>query len=267
MSIVHISEDLKQEFAIDSQGKVTVSIRGAARLLEIDESSLRKNCRAGQNASTLAELLTEHGVDPAGLSENGITDVALAIVAKYYAYKAQKKSKQAEKFDMAMSAIGIRTWIQSELGYESQKRSTQAESKPEAPSLFQLDKLQLRSLWLCVALREQYNQEVEDPNLLQGIDPLFWDMPLLAIEGVMNQLVFAREHHLFAARNQYYRAKLGNHKDLNPVLSEISGNLDDANYWRLEPESVKAMNDFSIQLTRRFNRSQKKAQALTASKN
>lgn len=94
---------------------------------------------------------------------------------------------------------------------------------------------------------------------------IFWDMPLLAIECVMSQLDFLREHHLFAARNQYYRAKLVDHKDLKPVLNMIFGELDNAEYWRSEPESVKAMNAFEVQLTRRFNRSQKKAQLSASS--
>ncbi len=122
MSIVHISEDLKQEFAIDSEGRATVSIRGTARTLGIDESSLREACRAGESTPQLAELLTEHGIDPAGISESGVSDVALAIIAKYYAYKSKKKSKQAENFDMAMSAFGIRTWIQNQLGYQAQQQ-------------------------------------------------------------------------------------------------------------------------------------------------
>ncbi len=143
----------------------------------------------------------------------------------------------------------------------------QPNSVPERPNLLRLTKLELRSLWLAVALKTQYNQNVEDPNLLRGIDPLFWDMPLLAIEGAMNQLDFMREHHLFAARNQYYRAKLGEHKDLKPVLDEIFANLDNADYWRQEPERVKAMNAFSVQVERRLNRSKKKVQALTASNN
>jgi hypothetical protein len=123
MSIVHISEDLIQEFTIDSEGKATVTIRGAARLLDIASQTLDDACRASLKPSKLAEKLIESGFNPASLAVVGIPDVAFALMVEYYAFDAQRKPEQAKNLCRSFLAIGIRTWIQKELDYQPQQQS------------------------------------------------------------------------------------------------------------------------------------------------
>ncbi|MEG4149394.1 hypothetical protein [Microcoleus sp. Pol12B5] len=118
-NIVRIPDEIRNEFRIGADGKAFVSIRGAARIADINDKTLGDSLKtaAGINPSKLAQSLTDSGFEPAGFSETGIPDIALAIVLKYYAYKAKRTTEQAEQFYDAMSAVGIRTWIQQQLNW------------------------------------------------------------------------------------------------------------------------------------------------------
>jgi hypothetical protein len=119
MSIIHIADDIKKEFEIHPDGTTSVSNRGAARLLGVDSRGLDRNCRADQMSRSYAEYLDLIGFKGGDRQSERITDIELSIFAKYYAYKVEEKdrSKQAELLDLAFSAIGARTWIKTELGY------------------------------------------------------------------------------------------------------------------------------------------------------
>lgn len=109
-----IPDEIKSEFSIDSTGKATISIRGAARLLGIAESSLREGAR--NNDSKLAQSLTGKGFEGARFASDGIPDTAFSIIALYYAYKAGRHcTAQAEAICEVFEGIGVRTWIQEQL--------------------------------------------------------------------------------------------------------------------------------------------------------
>ena len=117
-TIVSIPDEIRNEFRIDPDGKAFVSIRGAARIADITHQSLLKAFEGGnKNPSKLAQSLTGAGFEPGNFSETGIPDIALALVLKYYAYKANRTTEQAERFYDAMCAVGIRTWIQQQLDW------------------------------------------------------------------------------------------------------------------------------------------------------
>ena len=118
MNIVHLPDDIKKEFKLDSEGKAFVSIRGAARLCDISHVALVNLFKGGNiNPPKLVKILTGHRFDPGSFSETGIPDIALIHILKYYAFKANRTTEQAERFFDAMAAIGVRTWIQNELGW------------------------------------------------------------------------------------------------------------------------------------------------------
>lgn len=78
--LVQIPEDFKQEFRVDAEGKITASIRGTARLADIDESSIRKSLKltAGLKPSAIAKYLIDYGFEGAGLQawiDNGIPGI------------------------------------------------------------------------------------------------------------------------------------------------------------------------------------------------
>ena len=139
-NIVRIPDEIRNEFRIDADGKAFVSIRGAARIADINDKTLGDSLKtaagikpledpktfankgleaAGVKPSKLAQMLLESGFAPGDFAETGIPDIALSIILKYYAYKAKRTTEQAERFYDAMSAIGIRTWIQQQLGWNS----------------------------------------------------------------------------------------------------------------------------------------------------
>ena len=126
----HIPTEIKQEFRIDSQGKAVTSIRGAARLAGVDMESIAKALRLSDDLkpSQLAVFLMGNnfkGDDLKRWSQTGIPDTAIAFILEYYAYECQERyrKEQAKKFCRAFRAIGIRTWIQEELGWQQEKKS------------------------------------------------------------------------------------------------------------------------------------------------
>lgn len=117
-------KQIQTEFKVDENGKVTASIRGAARLADVDESSIRTALHsAGQKPSKMAVFLIEQGIDSAELIswiDTGIPDTALALILEYYAYETQSRyrSQQAKLCCRAFNSIGIREWIKDSIGWK-----------------------------------------------------------------------------------------------------------------------------------------------------
>ena len=122
-----IVDQIKNEISVDATGKGKASIRATARLMDVDHKGLSESLKTagGISPSKMATMLIEQGFDPGEILEwfdNGIPDMAIAVIAKYYAYKAgQRCKKQAEMVDTAFTAIGVRSWIQQQLGWKGQQ--------------------------------------------------------------------------------------------------------------------------------------------------
>jgi hypothetical protein len=130
-TLVQIPEDFKSEFKVDLKGEITASIRGTARLADIDESSIRKSFKlgAGQKPNSLAKYLIEYGFDGAYLDswiDNGIPGIAVNSILEYYAYECQPRyrKEQAKVLCRAFRNYGYQKWFQQQLGW-------QPETKPE----------------------------------------------------------------------------------------------------------------------------------------
>ncbi|MEM9450331.1 MAG: hypothetical protein AAGA75_17590 [Cyanobacteria bacterium P01_E01_bin.6] len=127
-SFPQVVEDIRSEIQILSDGRGIASIRGAARLCAIDESGLRRHFKgADLEPSKLAATLMENGFKPADLelfSQNGIPDIAIAIILEYYAYDAGRYcTEQARKCCGAFRAIGVRSWMQQLTGWVHQPQN------------------------------------------------------------------------------------------------------------------------------------------------
>ena len=84
-------------------------------------------------AKKLAEMLTELGFELGDREfENGIPDIAVACIIKYYALYAQRTTENAKILLDAFSAVGIRTWFQEMVGYEKPKPISKLEGYKEA---------------------------------------------------------------------------------------------------------------------------------------
>lgn len=115
---------LQSEFSINPEGRATVSIRGAARLAGVSAGGLSESLSSAGDrlkATSLVKFLLNQGLE--GVQHwvaQGIPDAGLALILEYYAYECriQYQTQQAKLCCRAFRAIGIRTWIQSELGWQ-----------------------------------------------------------------------------------------------------------------------------------------------------
>lgn len=110
---------------IGENGHGTITARGAARLLGISNPTLS----AVRFPKKLAEILTQQGIDPA---VRPFSEVALTLIAEYYAYRAQKTTEQAQQVYRTLAAIGVRTWMQKVKGWTPEPKEI-APSKPRMP--------------------------------------------------------------------------------------------------------------------------------------
>jgi hypothetical protein len=113
-------ESVKTELTVREDGIGYSSIRGAARLSGIDESTLREVFQgAGKKPHKLAQMLTEKGFNLRGFFE-GVQDLALQVILKYYAYKAGARCTELAELCLdAFAAMGIRVWLQNITGWKS----------------------------------------------------------------------------------------------------------------------------------------------------
>lgn len=127
--IEQVAKQIKSEFRVDSEGKVTVSLRGAARLANIEQSSLSRAFDTdAQKPSQLAQFLIEQGVEVDAQKRwliDGIPDTALSLILEYYAHECQERyrSQQAKLCCRAFNSIGIRAWVHKSIGWEKPQQS------------------------------------------------------------------------------------------------------------------------------------------------
>lgn len=79
LNIQTITESIQNEVKIDTEGKGTITSRGACLLLGINETSLVLQ----RMPVILVQRLIQYSFEPAAFGENGIPDVALGLIADY----------------------------------------------------------------------------------------------------------------------------------------------------------------------------------------
>lgn len=140
---VDFDEQLAKEIKIDNQGRGTVTISGCARIVGIAQQTLSRAFSIDSiKTNKLSIMLVEQGFDPTAFSSDGIPDLALAYIVKHYAWLAGKKCTiQAKQFDMFLTGVMTRVWMQRVKNW-----------KPEEPSIEEFVKKQLPSVpnvWEC----------------------------------------------------------------------------------------------------------------------
>ena len=119
--IQELPDSISKEFSIDDQGHGFVSRRGIARLSGVDESSVRKLLNliacAGQNLAKNLKPFAGQAFDGA----EPIPDILAAAIIKYY---SRQGKEIAQDTDDALGAVGLRTVIQSTLGWQPQPTLT-----------------------------------------------------------------------------------------------------------------------------------------------
>lgn len=104
-------EEIRNEIHLDQDGKAFISLRGLSRLTGVAITTLRESSVYGNCRTT--EMKTQVGQSVQTIK--ACADIDAAVVIQYY---ASKGNEQAQKTLIAFSAVGIRAWCQSQLGYE-----------------------------------------------------------------------------------------------------------------------------------------------------
>lgn len=127
--MTEVLQGIRSEINVDTDGKGSITRNGLCTLLGISRSSLY----AREIPLKLAEDLATLGFKDARESfENGVPDIAVACIIKYYALYAKNTSDSAKILLDAFSAIGIRAWFQDVVGFEKPKPLTKLEGYKEA---------------------------------------------------------------------------------------------------------------------------------------
>jgi hypothetical protein len=132
-SLAQVVEQIKAEITVDSNGKGKASIRATARLAGVSDMALRKSFDVSANLKPgkLAKMLTEQGFDMRTFSDEGIPDIAVAFIVKYYAYLAGERCTDlAKQVDMSFTGIGVRSWMQDVAGYRKQSEQSSISQLP-----------------------------------------------------------------------------------------------------------------------------------------
>ncbi len=124
-------QKFSDEFNIKPDGKVNSSIRGVARLCDVESSSLSRalNSADAQSPSLLSQFLAECGFKGDAQKQwikGGIPDTAISHILEYYAYECQERyrKQQAKQFSRAFRAIGIREWVHQQKNWKPQSQQT-----------------------------------------------------------------------------------------------------------------------------------------------
>lgn len=113
--ITEIENDIREEITIDANGHGFITGRGLARLLGVNQAS---RFTAARMASKVAEILTQHGFNPAAQAAVGYPDIVLIDIAFYYAVDAQRTTEEARQVIKVLGSIGARVWMQKVVGWE-----------------------------------------------------------------------------------------------------------------------------------------------------
>ena len=128
-SLYQLPFDIRSEFTIDGEGRVWATAAGTARLAGVDHKSLTKpkygvlsKLKNLINNSEGTEELPKCLKPFAGFNywlDRKIPDTLVFAIVSYYAYDSKQGSNsQAQSVALAMGSIGVRTWMQQELGWQ-----------------------------------------------------------------------------------------------------------------------------------------------------
>lgn len=122
--MVEVLSGIRSEIKVDAEGKGSITKYGLATILGISHSILNRD----RIPKKLAENITAKGFDDRDREfKNGIPDIAVQCIVRYYAYQAQRTSEMAEVLSEAFETIGIRAWFQDVTGFTKPKPTTQME--------------------------------------------------------------------------------------------------------------------------------------------
>ncbi len=121
--IFHLPKEIRQEFSIDESGLTYASQSAVARLCGVTQQAINQLLVKIWLGKGLSEPLKPFaGMD---YRESGqLQDKVVAAIINHYAMYARNTTEMAKKVSLCFNAIGLRTWLQKELGWKQQQQST-----------------------------------------------------------------------------------------------------------------------------------------------
>lgn len=162
-----LPDDIRSEFSVNDQGQAFASRRAIARLAGVSHVSIGNLLdKIAVNLDLPESIEILRGQDFEGV--NLIPDTVASRIIEYYAFDAKRYcTEQAKRVYKAFGAIGFRSWVQTELGWQySQPKlpQTYAEALLEAGRLaLEVEKLEAEKTLL----------EQENGELSKNLDELF----------------------------------------------------------------------------------------------
>jgi len=162
-----LPDDIRSEFSVNDQGQAFASRRAIARLAGVSHVSIGNLLdKIAVNLDLPESIEILGGQDFGGV--NLIPDTVASRIIEYYAFDAKRYcTEQAKRVYKAFGAIGFRSWVQTELGWQySQPKlpQTYAEALLEAGRLaLEVEKLEAEKTLL----------EQENGELSKNLDELF----------------------------------------------------------------------------------------------
>jgi|688.fasta_scaffold288518_2 hypothetical protein len=162
-----LPDDIRSEFSVNDQGQAFASRRAIARLAGVSHVSIGNLLdKIAVNLDLPESIEILGGQDFEGV--NLIPDTVASRIIEYYAFDAKRYcTEQAKRVYKAFGAIGFRSWVQTELGWQySQPKlpQTYAEALLEAGRLaLEVEKLEAEKTLL----------EQENGELSKNLDELF----------------------------------------------------------------------------------------------
>ena len=135
--IFHLPGEIHQEFSIDESGLTYASQSAVARLCGVTRQSINELLAKILSGKGLSEPLKPFaGIDYTVSGK--IPDQVVAAIINHYAMYARSTTEIAKKVSLCFNAIGLRTWLQKELGWKRQQQQQSALSISDAIALANL---------------------------------------------------------------------------------------------------------------------------------
>lgn len=187
-NIERFQEQIEKEISINEMGIGKATVRGCARLSGASQQALSKAFNLDNlGKSKLSTFLMEWGIEldnQSSFLSEGIGDIACSLIVKYYAFFAGRYcNDQAKQMDMAMSAVGVRKWMQELKGWQSPTPPETPQTYLEALKALVAKEEEKERLKLEKELLEIENQQLEGENerLSEEVDELFSHSSIIRI--------------------------------------------------------------------------------------
>lgn len=187
-------DEFRRYIRKNSIGDRALSIRGLAGLCGVDRKAIM---RGGDFSSAkLTQKLAGIGFHGGDLLKQGFNADASWAVVEYYAYESNAKAPGAKRLARLFGSLGVAKAF--EIAEERKTKECARKS---------LDDLSTVHLWALFLYKEAETDNFKpDLKVLQGIDPVFWSVPLEVARYVYSRRLLQEMEWSQPAKDLYFEA-------------------------------------------------------------